>query len=87
MRTRLDSIKTSNVVPNLLNREFREHGERKVLLTDIPYILYGGGQRCYMSTIIDAYTKELLAYIMSESLAVDFVLLTVELFRESTESH
>lgn len=73
------ALKTSNVAPNLLNREFREHGERKVLLTDITYIIYGGSQRCYMSTILDAYTKELLAYILSESLAVDFVLLTVEI--------
>ena len=32
-----------------------------------------------MSTILDAYTKELLAYVLSESLEVDFVLQTVEM--------
>ena len=73
------ALKTSNVAPNLLNREFREHGARMVLLTDITYILFGKGMRCYMSTILDAYTKQLLAYVVSESLEVDFVLETVEI--------
>lgn len=73
------ALKTSNVAPNLLNREFREHGARMVLLTDITYILYGGGERCYMSTILDAFTKQLLAHVVSCSLEVDFVLKTVQL--------
>ncbi len=68
------ALKTSNVAPNLLNREFREHGPRMVLLTDITYIQFGAGARCYMSTILDAFTKQLLAYVVSESLEVDFVL-------------
>lgn len=71
------ALKTSNVAPNLLNREFREHGPRRVLLTDITYLLYGNGQKSYMSTILDAYTKQLLAYVVSDSLDVDFVLETV----------
>ncbi|MCL4432702.1 MAG: DDE-type integrase/transposase/recombinase, partial [Epsilonproteobacteria bacterium] len=33
--------------------------------------------RCYMSTIIDACTKELLAWVLSNSLEIDFVLETV----------
>jgi putative transposase len=73
------ALKTSNVAPNLLNREFREHGARMVLLTDITYIPIGAGERCYMSTILDAYTKQLLAYVVSVSLEVDFVLETVEI--------
>lgn len=73
------ALKTSHVAPNLLNREFREHGARKVLLTDITYILYGNGQRCYMSTILDAYTKQLLAYAVSDSLEVEFVLETIRI--------
>ena len=72
------ALKTNNVAPNLLNREFREHGPRMVLLTDITYIQFGAGARCYMSTILDAFTKQLLAYVVSESLEVDFVLETVE---------
>ena len=71
------ALRTSNVAPNILNREFRDHGPRKVLLTDITYLLYGNGGRSYMSTILDAYTKQLLAYVVSQSLEVDFVLETV----------
>ena len=73
------ALKTSNVAPNLLNREFRVHGPRKVLLTDITYLLYGKYQKCYLSTILDAYTKQVLAYVVSDSLDVDFVLETVNI--------
>lgn len=71
------AMKTNYVAPNLLNREFENRGPRKVLLTDITYILNGKASRCYLSTIIDACTKELLAWELSESLEVDFVLATV----------
>lgn len=71
------AMATSYVAPNLLNREFEEHGPRKVLLTDVTYIINGKAPRCYMSTIIDACTKELLAWVLSKSLEVDFVLDTV----------
>ena len=71
------ALRTSNVAPNLLNREFEKHGPRAVLLTDITYIINGKVPRCYMSTIIDACTKELLAWVLSESLEIDFVLDTV----------
>jgi len=71
------ALKTSNIAPNLLNREFETRGPRAVLLTDITYIINGKAPRCYMSTIIDACTKELLAWVLSESLEIDFVLETV----------
>jgi len=71
------ALRTSNVAPNLLNREFEKHGPRAVLLTDITYIINRKAPRCYMSTIIDACTKELLAWELSESLEIDFVLDTV----------
>ena len=70
------ALKTSNVADNLLNREFKMHGPRTILLTDITYLPYNG-TRCYLSTILDAYTKEILSYVLSESLEVDFVLETV----------
>ena len=60
-----------------MNREFEEHGPRAVLLTDITYIINGKAPRCYMSTIIDGCTKELLAWVLSDSLEIDFVLETV----------
>lgn len=71
------ALKTNNVADNLLNREFKEHGARNVLLTDITYIPYNS-KFCYLSTILDAYTKQILSYVLSDSLEVDFVLETVE---------
>ena len=68
------ALRTDNVAPNLLNREFEAHGPRVVLLTDITYIINGIAPWCYMTTIIDAYTKELLAWALSDSLEIDFVL-------------
>jgi len=73
------ALKTSNVAANILNREFKEHGPRMVLLTDITYMFYGSGQKAYLSTILDAYTKQILAYVLSDSLEVDFVLETVNI--------
>lgn len=70
------AIKTNNVAENLVKREFEKYGARKTLLTDITYIPYDG-RFCYLSTIIDAFTKQILSYVLSESLDVDFVLETV----------
>ena len=72
------AIKTNAIADNLLKREFRIHGPRKVFLTDITYIPFNG-VFVYLSVIIDAYTDQVLAHVLSESLEVDFVLATVEL--------
>jgi transposase InsO family protein len=72
------ALKTDAVVGNIVNREFRKHGARMILLTDITYIIYNRGRKAYLSTIKDAYTKEILAYVLSDSLEVDFVLETVQ---------
>ena len=75
------AIATSNVAPNVVNRRFRQ-APRKVLLTDITYLFFKNG-RGYLSTILDAFTHEVLAYQVSLSLKVDFVLDTVnQLIRE-----
>ena len=60
-----------------MNREFESRGPRAVLLTDITYIPLNG-KFCYLSTILDACTKQVLSYAVSESLEVDFVLEMVE---------
>lgn len=72
------AMATAYTAPNIVNREFEEHGPRKILLTDITYIINGKAPRCYMSTIIDACTKELLSWVLSESLEIGFVLETVK---------
>ncbi len=71
------ALKTNAVFPNIVNREFVSGGVRKVLLTDITYIFYDGGV-CYLSTVLDAFTREILAYELSSNLEVTFVLNTVE---------
>ena len=71
------ALKTNNVADNLVTREFEEHGPRSILLTDITYIPYNG-TFAYLSTIIDAFTKQVLSYAISDNLKLDFVLLTVE---------
>lgn len=71
------ALRTNHVADNLVNREFEAHGPRKVLLTDITYTPYAG-RFCYLSTILDAFTKQILSYVLSESLELDFVLGSVE---------
>ena len=72
------AIKSHKVAPNILKREFELYGPRVVLLTDISYIPYND-TFAYLSTIIDAFTKQILAYVVSESLEEDFVLKTVKI--------
>ena len=71
------AMKTNHVAPNVLKRNFLQGKPRKVLLTDITYLFYKTG-KCYLSTILDAMTREVLAYRLSESLEVDFVIDTVD---------
>lgn len=71
------AMRTNVVADNSVKREFKLHGPRKILLTDITYIRLNE-KFCYLSVIIDAYTMQVLAYALSESLEVDFVLETVE---------
>ena len=75
-RQLMRDLQTGNVVANLLKRRFEEFGPRTVLLTDITYLPYNG-IFAYLSTILDAFTKQILAYVVSDSLEVDFVLDTV----------
>ncbi len=70
------ALATSNVADNIVNREFRQQ-PRKVLLTDITYLFFENG-KCFLSTILDAFTHEILAYRVSISLKVEFVLETVD---------
>lgn len=59
------------VVPNLLNREFKQGIPFKVLLTDITYLFYGKGKKAYLSTIKDSSTNEILAYQVSDQITLD----------------
>jgi transposase InsO family protein len=82
-RKMMKALQTSRVAPNILSRQFRASGARRVLLTDITYIrrnkrTEGGEDKfSYLCVIMDAYTKEVLAWVCSYSLDIDFVLETV----------
>ena len=76
-RQMMKELKTNDIAENLLQREFEDYGPRTVLLTDITYLPYNN-KFAYLSTILDAFTKEILAYVLSSSMKEDFVLGTVE---------
>lgn len=77
-RRMMKAIKENSCAKNVLNREFKTHGIRTVLLTDITYLKRQDGEFSYLSAIMDACTKEILAYMVSPSIAADFVLDTVK---------
>ncbi len=65
------ATKEHTVLPNLLNRQFKQTVPRKVLLTDITYLFYGKGKKAYLSTIKDGSTNEILAYNVSDRITLD----------------
>jgi len=76
-RRMMKATKEHAVMPNLLNREFKQSTPWKVLLTDITYLTYKNGKRAYLSTIKDSSTNEILAYNVSDSLSLDIVIDTI----------
>jgi putative transposase len=71
------ATKKHQVVPNKLNREFKQGIPGKVLLTDITYLPYNGSSMAYLSTIKDASTNELLAYHVSDRITLDIATKTI----------
>jgi len=71
------ALQTDAVAPNIVDRRFRTLGARKVLLTDITYIRFHEAF-VYLSVIKDAFTMQVLSYELSQSLEIDFVLVTVQ---------
>jgi putative transposase len=70
-RRMMKATQEHRVVPNLLNRQFKQDIPGKVLLTDITYLYYGKGQKAYLSTIKDGSTNEILAYNVSAHITMD----------------
>ena len=75
-RRMMKELRSNVIAQNHVNREFKLYGARKILLTDITYIPIVQ-DFCYLSVVIDAYTMQVLSYVLSESLEVTFVLETV----------
>lgn len=71
------ATKEHSVVPNLLNRNFKQDIPGKVLLTDITYLPYGNGYMAYLSTVKDASTNEILAYNLSDRITLEIATNTI----------
>lgn len=65
-------------LPNLLDRQFDQGEPGKVLLTDITYVYYGGGQPAYLSCVKDSSTREIVAFHLSRNLTMDIVYRTLD---------
>jgi putative transposase len=76
-RRMMKATKEHTVLPNLLNRNFKQNIPGKVLLTDITYLFYGKGNKAYLSTIKDGSTNEILAYNLSDNLRLNIATDTI----------
>ena len=72
------ATKEHRVVPNKLNREFKQNMPWKLLLIDITYMPYGNGKMAYLSTIKDSSTNEILSHYLSKSLAIEIATKTID---------
>ena len=53
-----------NVRPNLVKRNFVANKQNQIWSTDITYIIHNG-KRAYLSSIMDLYTRNIIAYKIS----------------------
>lgn len=78
-RRMMKATKEHTVLPNVLNREFKQNKPGKVLLTDIRYLKYGNGVKVYLLTIKDGSSNKILAYNLSNSLKIDIITDTIKI--------
>ncbi|MGQ5113137.1 IS3 family transposase [Bacillus halotolerans] len=65
------------VVDNILNRNFQSDHPLEKLVTDITYLPYGQKQ-LYLSSILDVYNGEVIAFTIGDKQDTDFVLNTLD---------
>ncbi|MCM3356036.1 IS3 family transposase [Bacillus halotolerans] len=65
------------VVDNILNRNFQSDRPLEKLVTDITYLPYGQKQ-LYLSSILDVYNGEVIAFTIGDKQETDFVLNTLD---------
>lgn len=85
-RRMMKANREHTVVPNLLNRQFKQGIPGKVLLTDITYIPFGNSKMAYLSTVKDASTNEILAYHLSERIKLEIATTTIEKLMKKNKS-
>ena len=71
------ATKEHRVVPNLLERNFKQGIPGKVLLTDITYLPYENRHMAYLSTIKDGSSNDILAYTVSDSIKLEIATDTI----------
>jgi putative transposase len=86
-RRMMKATQEHRVLPNLLNRQFKQNIPGKVLLTDITYLFYGNGRKAYLSTVKDGSTNEILAYHLSDKLTLDIATDTVHKLVNNKKVH
>lgn len=64
------------IAPNTLNREFTSEKPFEKLVTDMTYLPFGG-KMLYLSSILDLYNNEIIAYTIEEKQDVSLVLDTL----------
>jgi transposase InsO family protein len=65
------------VVPNILDRNFKSNRSNEKWVTDITYLPYGSTM-LYLSTIMDLYNNEIVAYKISTKQDINLVLDTLK---------
>ena len=76
LKRMMKAIQTNSAFSNKLNRQFAIGRPGEHLLTDISYLYYGPHceKRCYLSAIKDASTNEIVAWTLSETIDMPFVI-------------
>ncbi|WP_233499244.1 IS3 family transposase [Bacillus weihaiensis] len=82
-RRMMKATQEHSVVPNILNRQFKQGIPYNVLLTDITYMQYHNGQRAYLSVIKDGSTGEILAYHLSNRITMELATNTLHKLKKN----
>jgi transposase InsO family protein len=80
------SSKKSQERVNVLNRQFEAQRPREKLVTDMTYIRVTEGW-LYLSTVIDLFNSDVVAFLMSKQLNVDFAINTLDALSNSGQVH
>jgi len=81
------ATKEHRVVPNILQRNFKQGVPGKVLLTDITYIKYGMNQMAYLSVIKDGSSNDILAHYTSSRITLDIAIETIDKLIANHKNH
>lgn len=84
-RRMMKATQEHRVVPNKLNRKFKNGAPFEILLTDITYIPYNDGF-AYLSVIKDSVTNEILAHNLSKTMKLEIATRTLEILQTRHKS-